>query len=594
MLTEEQLIAYLEGALSPEERARVEDALARDETLRHRVLDQRAMDAALHSALGGAGANERIRQSVLAVVRGEQDEALKRRVLKDTVEVKQSSSSTLADWLAGWFRRPAWASGFAVAVLLLCGVAWWWRGTHEVARAMELPELVQAGGAVVLRSGATFPVGADYQPQRGDELRLAATNSGTLRFADGTAVHLQAGSRLRLSGAKTRAAGKQFTLLDGSLSAIVAKQPPGRPLLIHTPHAVATVLGTEFELSVGTNQTQLDVTAGAVALARPSEKQPVTVRAGEYAVASPGSAPFARPFGRNPNQWPFSSASTWNRPLGSGARFEPVTARPFLADGPLVEAALPRRVYRGGPADTLRGVWVNGERRAEVRLADGTPLPQGVDTFTLLQPGRRASMELFNVRTRADGDIEAEAVVELDLAGLGAGAAPGPAQPFGFSSLGGLLRASERERDVSHALAARVDKSRINVRPPGGGVCVWPATNAIRLPPANGEVAGNVHIGTLLALPPEVKVNELGLPPTMLPLARALQDFGVYVVGPGPRPFALMVEGQAWSAELDAALNRLVPLLQVVANNTPQTPGGGGEPRRPAAPAFPGEVPLSR
>jgi len=32
------------------------------------------------------------------------------------------------------------------------------------------------------------------------------------------------------------------------------------------------------------------------------------------------------------------------------------------------------------------------------------------------------------------------------------------------------------------------------------------------------------------------------------------------------------------------ALNRLVPLLQVVRNNTPQTPGGGGTPRREPAP----------
>jgi len=33
-----------------------------------------------------------------------------------------------------------------------------------------------------------------------------------------------------------------------------------------------------------------------------------------------------------------------------------------------------------------------------------------------------------------------------------------------------------------------------------------------------------------------------------------------------------------------AAFNRLVPLLQVVVNNTPETPGGGGTPRRTPAP----------
>ena len=33
-----------------------------------------------------------------------------------------------------------------------------------------------------------------------------------------------------------------------------------------------------------------------------------------------------------------------------------------------------------------------------------------------------------------------------------------------------------------------------------------------------------------------------------------------------------------------AAFNRIVPLLQVVVNNMPETPGGGGTPRRAPAP----------
>lgn len=39
--------------------------------------------------------------------------------------------------------------------------------------------------------------------------------------------------------------------------------------------------------------------------------------------------------------------------------------------------------------------------------------------------------------------------------------------------------------------------------------------------------------------------------------------------------------GAEWET---AALNRLVPLLQVFVNHAPETPGGGGPPRRPPAP----------
>lgn len=586
MLTEQQLIAYLEGTLGPEDRAAVEAALDQDPALRQQVLAQASMESALRVSLGGRDTHARIRDSVLAVVRGEQEDRLKRRVLADT-----AAPARTEPWWRGFFQRPAWVTGLAGACLLLV-VAGWWFLRERPAGPSELPSLVHATGASLSRAGRTSTWTAAYQPQPGDELQLGADRPGFLRYADGTVIQLQPGSRCRLADSRLASqGGKQVTLLTGALSATVAKQASGRPLLLHTPHAVATVLGTSLDLSVATNETNLEVSEGAVALARRSDTSAVTVRAGEYATASPESVPRARPLGRSPFHWPFSSASPWNRPLGTGARFEPVRARPFLADGPLLDATLPRRLFRGGPGDPVRGVWVNGERRAEVWVADGTSWPQGSEPFALLQPGRRTSLDLVNVRWRPDGDLDAEAAAPVDLAGWGTGQEVVLARPFGFSALGGLLRTAELERGIPHALAARVEKSRLNVRPPGGGVCVWPATNPLREPPANGEITGNIHVGTLLALPPDVDITQLSLPESLLPLARALQDYGVYVTGPGPRPFALLTEGRpAAPADLDAALNRLVPLLQVVTNNTPDTPGGGGAPRRPPAPAFPGEV----
>lgn len=136
-------------------------------------------------------------------------------------------------------------------------------------------------------------------------------------------------------------------------------------------------------------------------------------------------------------------------------------------------------------------------------------------------------------------------------------------RPFGFSSLGGLLRYGEPHNGVRHVLSARVSTDRLR----SGSWPKWPAL-------------GN-------PVPPEVDVAALGLG-TSGPgyeLARVLQDFGVYVTGIGPGPFLVLLgeerPGAEWEEE---AFNRVVPLLQVVVNNTPETPGGGGTSRRAPAP----------
>jgi hypothetical protein len=94
-------------------------------------------------------------------------------------------------------------------------------------------------------------------------------------------------------------------------------------------------------------------------------------------------------------------------------------------------------------------------------------------------------------------------------------------------------------------------------------------------------------MGTLAAIPPGVDVAALGLSRTGLAVARALQDYGGYVVD---RTYGCVCFYAEPSAEGTPALNdlrrdlaKLRPLLQVIANNTLATPGGGGNPRAPLA-----------
>lgn len=573
MLSEQDLIAYLENTLAPDERKRVEAELERAPQLRRQLVRQAQLDAALRAALGSDPANQRVKQSILAAIRTEGDEVLKTRILADTTDAGPQPS--MWEWLAGWVRRPAFGWGFAA--VLIAFVAWFAQRPATTRPGLELPTRVDLAGRIA-------------PPKAGEIIRAGAASSATVKFADGTTLHLEPGTEISLAAVGSpRSGGKQIKLLTGSLSADVAKQPPGLPLLIQTPHALVTVVGTEFDLSVVTNQTALEVTHGLVKMTSDGESNAVSVAAGEFAVASPrGPMRYGR-LTRNPFLWPFSSASIWNRPLGGGAQFAPVP-RSFLDEGPLQNAMRPRRAVMGGPNAPLRGIWVAGKRLADARIT-GTDLAQSgtLDNVLLLQSARRHALELSTVSVRPDGDLEAAALVRTDLAGPGVSDQATAANPFGLSHLGGLVHAHELRQGIPHALACRVKRDRLggrnNFQTPS---TVWPAAGG------DAAVGGNyLSIGSLLAIPPQVDIKMLlGASGPAYELARAMQDYGVYVTGYGDAPFVLLrADPLLTAAEEDAVLNQLVPLLEVVTNNTPQTPGGGGAPRREAAPALPGEAP---
>ena len=308
------------------------------------------------------------------------------------------------------------------------------------------------------------------------------------------------------------------------------------------------------------------------------------VEAFEFAVASPQRTMQYGRLARHPYLWPFSSASVWNRPLGSDAKYISIPGKLFLADGPLENALRPRRPFLGSPSDPLRRIWVAGEARADARLAENNlPGTSISGSLVLLQSGRRYALELSGVTVRADGDLDAPAIARTDLAGLGADEFASDAKPFGLSNLGGLLRAGELENGIRHALSARVGRERLggrqNFQQPS---TTWPATGG------DAASAEFLNVGTLLAIPPDVDIKKLfGDSGAAYELARAMQDYGVYVTGYLDAPFVLLADGNG-PATMDELLTQLVPHLQVVANNSPTL---GGNPRRERAPALPGETP---
>ena len=153
-------------------------------------------------------------------------------------------------------------------------------------RVEGLVQVVRAGGKAPAQTG---------QPLAEDQgLEAAAAPARALiKYEDGTRLDLTAEStieRLSVRRMPGQAEGAKLLLLTrGVLLAAVAKQPAGKPLVISTPHAEITVLGTQLLLSVTADTTRLEVQEGRVRLLRRADSAVVDVTTGHFAIAAKGT-----------------------------------------------------------------------------------------------------------------------------------------------------------------------------------------------------------------------------------------------------------------------------------------------------------------
>ncbi|HZE98508.1 MAG TPA: FecR domain-containing protein [Planctomycetota bacterium] len=146
-----------------------------------------------------------------------------------------------------------------------------------------IAKLTQVEGQVTVTGPGVRTLGEsglDLLPGRGLEV---GTGHAVLKFPDGTL--LEAGAGTKLTEIADDADGKRLLMEVGTLTATVAKQPAGKPLLVLTPHVEARVLGTTLRLVVD-KATRLEVTEGRVRLTRMADKKAVDVAAGHFTVSS--------------------------------------------------------------------------------------------------------------------------------------------------------------------------------------------------------------------------------------------------------------------------------------------------------------------
>jgi hypothetical protein len=154
----------------------------------------------------------------------------------------------------------------------------------DILRGRDLIEDAKAGTPV-------FP---------GDHVRVGEGAQARIDYPDKTRVQLDQRTDVQLSaeGSLAMGVGKRVTLAWGRVTADVAKQPVGKPMIFTTPNAQAVVLGTvlTLEFTSTASATRLDVVEGMVGISDNSSRAAmVEVPAGHFATVAENTQTVARP-----------------------------------------------------------------------------------------------------------------------------------------------------------------------------------------------------------------------------------------------------------------------------------------------------------
>jgi len=331
----------------------------------------------------------------------------------------------------------------------------------------------------------------------------------------------------------------------------------------------------------------------------------LALEAGQQNAAAQSSFPTSR----DPVFWPFSATSPWNMPLATTAAFsgpnDPCTidltdpsvstgisalnwSQPIYVAKPedprtglsldpnngLPPYGLDPSVHRNNP---VAGMGVPIDATPALPTYEAEPLTDA--HLNIIDENHHYVVEMWRAKRVAPLKIVAFTMVKNDLRGPGVGT--GGARAYGGSAIGGLIRKGELAPGIHHALAFCIPRSKQKCCEP-----VWPATTVDGK--AQGTYTGNLPMGQLVALPPDVNLKSLNLGPQGYAIANALQDYGAYDVD-SSGGFAIYVEPTA-ANELGKAeedLRKIRPLLRCVTNNRTDNVGGGGSNALRRAPKVP-------
>jgi hypothetical protein len=389
---------------------------------------------------------------------------------------------------------------------------------------------------------------------------------------------------------------------------------------VQAPATAKTTAGTGAVQFVTGSAVSSDFTAGPKSSSTPSIKPKSsttpTVRSGSSTAPSASlgvSADFStdpspNTNSRSPYTWPFSWDSIWNMPIASTAAYAPagITSNGSYensgaADFDSINPTFPvvtLRDARLGSGD-IGAVSVYGDpgmaANGELNTCSAF---LGTDNVSVYQG---QTTELTAGGNPSFGGVVDDASLPVNIKSKGITGCHGGS---GLSGLGGTLSLSDLTQPgpITHALKVALD-GYINYSKANGGFR-WPAVNSDDgyNSPSSGNYYGgsnpNVQAGSLLALPRSINPSSFSNP-TVVKIARAMQDYGVYVVdttATGIYNYSTLITNYNTSSHFvsglcvrvtpcgspssnsdifSSQLDALFQDLEVVTNNTASTPGGG-------------------
>jgi len=166
----------------------------------------------------------------------------------------------------------------AACALVTFGV---WRFSHQAAEPSLGPSLAYieySGNVTISRGNQTIQPDTNAKLYNGDVITAAEQAMAVIRYNDeGTSIKLRERSILKL---EDNQGAKHLSLNSGAIAASVAHQPEGKPMIIATPTASATVLGTSFSMKSREESTTLEVISGKVRITRETDRNSADVSTG--------------------------------------------------------------------------------------------------------------------------------------------------------------------------------------------------------------------------------------------------------------------------------------------------------------------------
>jgi len=337
---------------------------------------------------------------------------------------------------------------------------------------------------------------------------------------------------------------------------------------------------------------------------------------------------------------PFASTSIWNMPIGSGAVYVAANLR-AIPDGTGFAWSLPFAEMEQiilSPTSPLTDVryssvgWGNGDRCAPTssQVFATVPIPANFlvpsnaynMASAILGADGRTIYQFEPLAHCTNGGPATALVMDpqgtVDIYGDGIEGSHGGS---GMSALGGTLRLDELRpggQGPRHVLKFTFDMKDAYKCTTKADCFRWPALWADSYALTTyGTSANNPNVqnkamrmGALLALPPDVDIASLGLATEPAKqIAWTLQNYGAYIdedsasnsllISTENSPDGAFTDqfqkdyGFAFNQASNATGNggkwtgdiqKLLPLLKVIDNNSPTSIGGGGTPRQPLAP----------